>query len=108
MKIKWTEKALSEYLQTIDYWNNRNKSNEYSHKIEKAVNEELIEINKDPLFLSKYSEKLKMFRKIFFKGKFSLFYKVDFQESVIYITFFRSNKQKPIYITKQLIQKNNK
>lgn len=34
-QIKWTKKALFEKLEILKYWNKRNKSNEYSKKLNK-------------------------------------------------------------------------
>lgn len=97
MKIRWNSKAISEYFATLDYWDERNQSYEYSLKIEKAVNQEIQNIKENPYFLAIYSPKLDMYRKIFFKGKFSLFYRIDLEEDTIWIMIFRSNKQKPIH-----------
>ncbi|MFK8299014.1 type II toxin-antitoxin system RelE/ParE family toxin [Capnocytophaga cynodegmi] len=96
MKVKWTERAVSKYFATLDYWDDRNKSNTYSLQIIDAVNKEVKSIQQNPYFLAMYNQKLDMYRRIFFKGKFSLFYRVDVENDTIWLMIFRSNKQKPI------------
>lgn len=49
-------------------------------------------------YSKQYSEILDLYRKSFFKGRFSIFYKIYEEENIIWITHFRSNKQKPLFL----------
>ena len=89
MQIKWTEEASDSIEQTLDYWYRNNGSFTYSEKI-------LKEILSNP-YSKQYSDILDVYRKSFFKGKFSLYYKIDEAEQIIWITDFRSNKQRPLF-----------
>ncbi len=82
------------YDQTLEYWDNRNKSNHYSKKIMKEVSLVETEISNNPFFLSKYIEHIGLYKKVFFKGKFVLFYEI--QGDTIFIEHFRSTRQKPL------------
>ena len=53
------------------------------------------EIKDSPYFLAQYIESLGLYKRSFFKGKFALYYQV--KEELIYIVYFRSNKQRPLY-----------
>ena len=48
-------------------------------------------------YSKQYSDILDVYRKSFFKGKFSLYYKIDEAKQIIWITDFRSNKQRPLF-----------
>ncbi len=92
-QVKWTPKATDSYISTLEYWINRNKSNSYSLKIIDNVAEQENELKKDPVFLSKYVEHLGLYRKIFFDGKFVLYYRIDHKNKEVVIRYFRSTKQ---------------
>lgn len=93
-KVVWTPTAEEAYFSNLEYWINRNKSNTYSLKLVEQV--ELIEksISENPYFLAQYVDEIKLYRRIFFKGKFALFYGIN--EDKITIKYFRSNRQKPL------------
>lgn len=97
MEIEWSNEAILSYQETISYWDERTKSNSYSDKIIDAVQEEEENIRKNPYFLSRYHKSIQLYQKSFFSGKFSLFYQIIEEEQKVYIVFFRSNRQKPIY-----------
>ncbi|WP_311324691.1 type II toxin-antitoxin system RelE/ParE family toxin [Capnocytophaga sputigena] len=98
MKIKWSDEAIESYDETLDYWYYHNKSYDYSHKIISEVQKVKKEIKESPYFLAYYIEELRLYKRSFFKNKFSLYYEVNEEKEMIYIVYFRSNKQKPLYI----------
>ncbi len=93
-EVKWSANAFEAFQHTIKYWNERNKSTAYSQKVETATRKLIFDISQNPFFLAKYYHQKKLYRRIFFKGKFSLYYKVS--NNLIYIVYFRSNRQKPV------------
>ncbi len=50
-EIIWTPTAFNNYISTLQYWINHNKSNTYSLKITDEVLKEEKELKKDPKFL---------------------------------------------------------
>lgn len=96
MEIRWTEEAAEKLEDNLDFWIEKNKSNEYSLKIIQQV--ELVEkaISENPYFLANYIKSLNLYKRNFFNGKFSLLYEVIEEQELIYIKLFRSNREKPI------------
>ncbi|MDR2204712.1 MAG: type II toxin-antitoxin system RelE/ParE family toxin [Flavobacteriaceae bacterium] len=94
MEAKWTKEAEINFDDTLEYWRHHNQSDRYSDKIiseaEKALNY-ILENPRLGVFLRDHNT----YQLIFFKGKFSLFYKIKGQ--TILITRFRDNRQKPLY-----------
>ena len=86
MKTKWTINAKLALFNTLDYWTERNDSETYSNKIQE-----------NPYQKNYYSEKINLYLKIFFKGKFALYYRIIEEETTIWIIDFRSTKQKPLF-----------
>ena len=97
MKISWSSDAEFEVLQTIDYWNEHNGSSNYSAKIYEEIQKALKQIKENPIRKNHYSEKMDLYVKVFFKGKFAFYYKIIEEEDAIWIIYFRSMKQKPIF-----------
>lgn len=93
-EIVWTPTAERAYFSNLEYWTNRNKSNSYSLKIVEQVQILESSICQNPHFLAQYIEKLNLYRRVFFKGKFALYYEIG--ESKIIIKYFRSARQKPL------------
>ncbi|MBS9774519.1 MAG: type II toxin-antitoxin system RelE/ParE family toxin [Tenacibaculum sp.] len=93
-EVVWTPRAEMSYISTLEYWINKNKSNSYSLKIANEVIREEQELKKDPFFLAKYENHLKLYRKIFFGGKFIFYYRIDIDNKKIILRYFRSTKQK--------------
>lgn len=96
MKIKWTDKAIEMVISTLDYWDNRTKSNRYSQKISNELEIALIELAEDPYFLTTFYNDIKLHKKAFFNRKFYLYYDIIDKEDTIYIKYFRSAYQKPL------------
>ncbi|MFJ1491644.1 type II toxin-antitoxin system RelE/ParE family toxin [Capnocytophaga canis] len=97
MFVNWSFEAAENLEKTIQYWDNRTQSTEYSDKILDAIEELEAEISENPYFLAKFRKKVKLYQKIFFKGKFSIFYDIIEEENTITIKHFKSNRQKTIY-----------
>jgi hypothetical protein len=93
-KIEWSHEARMMITQTVNYWNERNQSYSYSNKILKEVDSLQKSILKNPYFLARRHENLGLYQRVFFKGKFSLYYKIE--KDSITVIYFRSNKQKPV------------
>lgn len=96
MQIIWTDTASDELDNNLLFWLNKNKSELYPNKILDEVEKVEKQLKENPLFLSHYVESLNLFQRIFFKGKFSIFYEVYEKDSLIVIHRFRSNKQEPL------------
>lgn len=96
MQIIWTDTASDELDNNLLFWLNKNKSELYPNKILDEVEKVEKQLKENPLFLSHYVESLNLFQRIFFKGKFSIFYEVYEKDNLIVIHRFRSNKQEPL------------
>lgn len=83
IKIIWSNIAITQRNKVFEYWNNRNRSNTYSKKINKSIYEKLNILKSNPL-LEKFGD-IKPFR-ILHLGNYSLVYK--YSEFVIYIISF--------------------
>ena len=97
MRVFWADTATYELEQILSYWTIHNMSATYSNKIlqeTKILEKSLIE---SPYFLATYIEKIEAYRRVFFKGKFSVFYEVNEAEGIIRILRFRSSSQEPLY-----------
>ena len=95
MRVRWSGKAKTELENTLDFWRENNKSDSYSEKIAIETEKVQKEIEEDPYFLAKYIEEDNVYQRIFFKGRFLLYYEIK-GDSVI-ILRFRSTKQKPLF-----------
>lgn len=96
MQIIWTDTASDELDNNLLFWLNKNKSELYPNKILDEVEKVEKQLKENPLFLSHYIESLNLFQRVFFKGKFSIFYEVFEKDNLIVIHRFRSNKQEPL------------
>ena len=95
MRVRWSGKAKTELENTLDFWSENNKSDSYSEKIAIETEKVQKEIAEDPYFLAKYIEEDNVYQRIFFKGRFLLYYEIK-GDSVI-ILRFRSTKQNPLF-----------
>ncbi len=93
-KVVWLPTASEHLRVTLEYWITHNKSAVYSLKIVNKVIELEKEITKNPFFLATYLEHIKLYRKVFFGGKFAVFYEIE--DKTIFIHYFRSSRQKPL------------
>jgi hypothetical protein len=70
MEVNWTNEAIESLRETF--------------------------LKEKPTQLSRFIEKIKLYKILIMKGKFALYYDFIEEESVIIIKFFRSTKQKPL------------
>ncbi|MDR2205215.1 MAG: type II toxin-antitoxin system RelE/ParE family toxin [Flavobacteriaceae bacterium] len=94
MVVNWTKEAEINFDDTLEYWRNRNQSDTYSEKIILETRKTQNSIADNP-HLARFHDNANTYQRIFFKGKFSLFYKI--KGETILITRFRDNRQKPLY-----------
>ncbi|UZD39281.1 type II toxin-antitoxin system RelE/ParE family toxin [Capnocytophaga ochracea] len=95
MRVRWSGKAKTELENTLDFWSENNKSDSYSEKIAIETEKVQKEIEEDPYFLAKYIEEDNVYQRIFFKGRFLLYYEI--KGDCVIILRFRSTKQKPLF-----------
>lgn len=95
MRVRWSAKAITELESTLDFWSQKNKSDAYSEKIAIEAENVQCELEEDPYFLARYIEEEDIYQRVFFKGKFVLYYQI--KEEIVMILRFRSTKQEPLY-----------
>lgn len=94
-QIVWTPTAEQEYFSTLEYWTFHNQSNTYSLKIIAEMDALLGKLAENPFFLSRFVQSINLYRRVFLKGKFIIYYDVV-EDSKIIIKYFKSNYQKPL------------
>lgn len=90
-RIIWSHQAASDYLDTLKYWIEHNRSNKYSSKLIKEVEKKEKLISKNPN-IGTLSE-LEGIRYVLIDKNFSLHYKTN--EDVIEILAFWDNRRNP-------------
>ena len=95
MRVRWSTKAITELESTLDFWSQKNKSDAYSEKIAIEAENVQRELEEDPYFWARYIEEEDIYQRVFFKGKFVLYYQI--KEEIVMILRFRSTKQEPLY-----------
>lgn len=98
--VKWTRAADIQYVGILEYWVKRNKSNNYSKKLIKIVEERTKKITETP-FIYKSADFNDT--RVASLDNFSIFYKVTEQE--IIITAFWDNRQDPNKLLQVLKEK---
>ncbi|MBV7440156.1 type II toxin-antitoxin system RelE/ParE family toxin [Weeksellaceae bacterium TAE3-ERU29] len=91
LRVEWSNRALKEFLDTLEYWKSHNLSSQYSEKIRQAVSENIKAVQITPYIGKKIANK--SIRKINFLSDFSLVYSVD--ESSIKIISFWDGRRCP-------------
>ncbi len=100
LTIFWTQTALKQRNYTFEYWNNRNKSNSYSKKLNSSIKERTNLLKTNPE-LGKKTEFNNT--RIISLGHYSILYKkIDLK---IIITGFWDNRQDPKKLLKFLTEK---
>ncbi len=96
-EIIWTKTADRQFLDILEYWVNRNKSNTFSKKLVKTVTKRTEQIFKNPLTFKRtdFGE-----HRVASLGNFSIFYLV--QETSVLISAFWDNRQDPDKLLKVL------
>ena len=100
IKIFWTSTAIRQRNYTFEYWNDRNKSNSYSKKLNKKIKERINHLKSHPEIGKKTN--CKNHRSISL-GHYSLIYLKE--ENKIHITAFWDNRQDPKKLLKYLKNK---
>ena len=90
LKIFWTETALKQRNYVFEYWNERNKSIEYSKKLNAKIIERISLLKSQPKLGKKSNFKNV---RIVSLGHYSILYKFD--ELKIIIVGFGDNRQNP-------------
>ena len=90
LKIFWTETAIRQRNYVFEYWNERNKSTEYSKSLNKKIVERLFLLKSQPE-LGKKSDFEYIW--VITLGHYSILYKFD--EQRIIIVGFWDNRQDP-------------
>ena len=72
-KIVWTEIAIADRLNILNYWLERLGHYRYSKKIDEAFKEVIKKISEHPEMGSKYIRNIR----VFVKGNYLIFYKFD-------------------------------
>ncbi len=99
--VRWTRTADIQYVEILEYWVKRNKSNVYSKKPIKLIAERTKQIAESPLIYKSADFKDTRVASL---GNFSIFYKVTEQE--ILITALWDNRQDPKKLLQVLNDKN--
>ncbi len=88
LKIFWTQTAIKQRDRVFDYWNNRNKSNRYSQKLNLAIRErtELLKFQPEMGKKTNFGE-----TRAIIMTHYSILYKMD--KAKIIITGFWDNRQ---------------
>ena len=96
-EIRWTSTANQQYLNVLEYWNQRNKSTAFSIKLADLVTEHLKKISSHPFAskASKYPD-----TRVTSLGHYSIYYKVF--DSQILLTAFWDNRRDPKKLLKTL------
>lgn len=97
IKVIWTQIAIEQRNKIFEYWNNRNKSNNYSKKLNLIAYEKIDLIKSSPFVGVKIRNENT--RIIHFEN-YSLVYKIS--KSEIYILAFWDNRQNPSKLLKIL------
>jgi len=89
-KLKWTRIAIRQRNHIFEYWNERNKSNAYSKKLNRNIKERITLLKQFPN-LGKTTDF--GHTRVILLGHYSIFY--QFIENSIIITGFWDNRQDP-------------
>ena len=89
-KIIWTQKAKKDFIEILEYWNNRNKSNRFSIRLNNLVEEQISLISEFP-DIARATDipdvKVKVIH------KYLLYYEIV--DHVLYILTFRHGSKNP-------------
>jgi toxin YoeB len=90
LKVFWTETAIKQRNHIFEYWNDRNKSTEYSKKLRLEINDRIKTLKSNPR-AGKNTDFENI--RVSVLGYFSILYK--FSETRIIIVAFWDNRQDP-------------
>ena len=97
MNIVWTDTAVKQLKNIFSYWNNRNKSRNYSQKLYIAIQERVQVLKSNPK-IGVYTN-FKNTQALSLKH-YSIIYKIE--DNTIFITAFWDNRQNPKKLLKFL------
>lgn len=97
IKIIWTEIAIQQRGKIFQYWNNRNKSNQYSKKLNFIIYQKIDILKSNPK--AGIETEWENYRIIHFEN-YSLVYKIE--TSLIHIVSCWDNRQNPNKLKKLL------
>lgn len=100
MKIIWISLAVKQRNLIFNYWNNRNKSNLYSRKLNLKIKQIIHQLIDNPELGKKIS--LKNYRAVVL-NQYSIIYQI--KEQKIYIMSIWDNRQNPNKLLKLLKEK---
>lgn len=90
-QIVWTERAQKERIEILTFWNNHNKSNSYSKKLNNLIRESLRLISRHP-FIGKPTNKENV--KIKILKNYLLIYEITSNEIIVLSVW--DCRQKPL------------
>ncbi len=95
IEIVWTEYALKNKIEIFNYWNDRNKSNEYSIKLNNLIDKRIELLQSFPLIgkLTEYENTRHLVVR-----DYLIIYKVELE--IIYIITIWDSRQNPDTLTK--------
>jgi plasmid stabilization system protein ParE len=79
-KIIWSQRALNEFNEILEYWENKNRSNAYSKKLATQIIKSVDKIGKFN-FIGKETEDDKA--RVYLSGNYSVFYEISNEGIVI-------------------------
>lgn len=97
VKVVWTTLARIQRNAIFEYWDNRNKSNSYSKKLNLLIYQKIDLLKSSPLIGSQTD--FKLYRILHFEN-YGLVYRIDID--VIYIISLWDNRQNPKKLKKLL------
>jgi plasmid stabilization system protein ParE len=89
-RIVWTEKADLIFTKSLEYFTDRNKSKEFSRKLNKDIRAYLEILAKQP-FLGKKTNEEDI--RVLIKGNYKIFYQIDADMLIIHLVW--DCRQKP-------------
>lgn len=93
MDVIWSVGAKNSLNATLKYWIKRNKSDSYSKRLYKIIQEELFNLSariESKVFLPSYEPD-----KIFIDKKYSIYYRVDWKANQLQVVRFWDNRRNP-------------
>ncbi len=94
-KIKWTPEAEKLYFETLEYWINHNKSNNYSLKIIAEVERKEKLLSANPFIGAIIFGTKEQIRRVLVLENFSIYYRI--KETTVEILSFWANKKDRLF-----------
>jgi len=94
-KIKWTPEAKTLYFETLEYWINHNKSNNYSLKIIAEVERKEKLLSANPFIGAIIFGTKEQIRRVLVLENFSIYYRI--KKTTVEILSFGPNKKDSLF-----------